>query len=79
MNIPTLHTVAPLAYVASVASAGALLEVHSPALHNHMLTTLTAGDPMRIMAAIAQVREHHDWPDGSVLQASRSLSSSIDL
>ena len=33
-----------------------------------MLTTLTAGGPMRIMAAIEKVREHHVWHDGSALR-----------
>ena len=33
-----------------------------------MLTTITDGDPMRIMAAIVKVREHHDWHDGSTIR-----------
>lgn len=65
INIPTLHTIAPLAYVSSVASAGALLEAHSPPLHAHMLHTLIGGDSFRIRQAITQVREHHDWHHGS--------------
>ena len=51
LNIPTLNTIAPIAYVASVIKGGALLESHSPALHTHLMHGVLADDPLGISAS----------------------------
>ena len=45
LNICTLASIAPIAYVASVAHAGALLEAHAPDLHDHLLRSLLMETP----------------------------------
>ena len=65
LNIPTLNTIAPIAYVASVIKSGALLESHSPSLHSHLMRCVLGDDPLGIRSAVSRVMEHHDWHDGT--------------
>jgi hypothetical protein len=65
LDIPTLAMIMPGAYMSSLITATHNIQLHSPRLHQHLMKIINNNDQFYARFTYDQVKEHHDWFDGS--------------
>ena len=63
LGIPTLQTIAPIAYTASIMAILPMMQKHASDLKAHLITSLSGDDQFGAHASYLKVREHADWHD----------------
>ena len=65
LGIPTLQTIAPITYTASIMALLPMLSKHAHYLEAHLVNSLKEDDQFGVHRAYGRTREHADWHDNS--------------